>query len=122
VSYFALVTDRYEEVGRFYGEQLGFPVVEEWDRANARGCRFDVGGVVLEIIDNRRERPALRLGEPADRFHLAVEVDDIEEARRRVAIDAPPARATSWGATVFRVRDPDGIPVTFLQRTNGGDE
>jgi len=32
MSYVALVTGRFDEMTRFYGELLGFPVVEQWDR------------------------------------------------------------------------------------------
>ena len=117
MSYVALVTDRFEEMALFYGTLLGFPVVEEWDRDNARGRRFELGGLRLEILDNSRERNPLSLGEPADRFHVVVEVEDIEAARNGIAIEAPPAQDTSWGARIFQVRDPDGVPVTFLQWT-----
>ena len=117
MSYVALVTDRFEEMALFYGTLLGFPVVEEWDRDNARGRRFELGGLRLEILDNLRERNPLSIGEPADRFHVVVEVEDIEAARNEIAIEAPPAQDTSWGARIFQVRDPDGVPVTFLQWT-----
>ena len=36
MSYFAMVTDRYDEMARFYGQDLGFKVVRQWDRSNAR--------------------------------------------------------------------------------------
>ena len=115
MSYVALVTDHFDEVVRFYGEDLCFPVVSQWDRSNGRGLRFDVGGMRLEIIDNAREQKPLALGTPADRFHIVIEVDDIDAARREIKIDAPPAQTTSWDARIFQVRDPDDVPVTFLQ-------
>ena len=115
MSYVALVTDRFDEVVQFYGEELGFTVVEQWERSNARGLRFDVGGMRLEILDNERERKPLALGTLADRFHVVIEVDNVDAARREIKIDAPPAQTTSWGARMFQVRDPDGVPVTFLQ-------
>ncbi|MHA1165990.1 MAG: VOC family protein [Alphaproteobacteria bacterium] len=122
MSYVALVTDRYDKVVGFYGGLLGFPVVDKWDRPNARGLRFDLGGMRLEIIDNQREQRPLDLGAPADRVHLVVEVDDIEEARDGIEIDAPLPQGTSWGARLFQVHDPDGVPITFLQwiETDGG--
>lgn len=122
MSYVALVTDSFDEVVRFYGEELGFPVVKQWDRSNARGLRFDVGGMRLEILDNERQRKSLALGTPADRFHVVIEVDDIDAAGREIKIDAPPAETTSWGARIFQVRDPDGVPVTFLQWIETGSE
>ena len=98
MSYVALATDRYEEMVRFYADDLGFEVVKQWDRANARGLRLDLGNMRLELFDNQREAKSLRLGTPAERFHVVIEVDDIEQARQRIKIDAPPARSASWGA------------------------
>ncbi len=123
MSYVALATERYDDVAEFYGGLLGFPVVDRWDRPNARGLRFDLGGMRLEIIDNQREQRPLALGAPVDRVHLVVEVDDIEEARDSIDIDAPLPQGTSWGARLFRVHDPDGVPITFLQwiKTAGGN-
>lgn len=115
MSYIALVTSRFDEVSHFYGELLGFPVVAQWDRSNARGRRFDTGGMQLEIIDNERERNKLELGSTADKVHIVIEVENIDDARERIKVDAPPKQDTSWGACLFRVNDPDGIPVTFLQ-------
>lgn len=116
MSYVALATNRFDEVVRFYGEVLGGVPVDGWDRAHGRGRRFDLGGGLrLEILDNVRERSPLTLGSPGDRVHVVIEVEDIEAARSRLAITAPEPRAVSWGARLFQVRDPDGVPVTFLQ-------
>ena len=115
MSYMALVTDRFDEVTLFYGNVLGFPVVEYWDRDNARGQRFDTGGMRLEIIDNTREKHPQALGDPAQKVHIVIEVDDIEDARDRIGIEVPPITETSWGSRMFQLRDPDGIPVTYLQ-------
>ena len=101
MSYVALATDRFDEVVRFYEASLGFSVVEQWDRPTGRGLRFDLGGMRLEILDNQRERKPLRLGEPADRFHVVIEVDDIEVAKARLEIDTPSPQATSWGSRLF---------------------
>ena len=115
MSYVALVTNRFDEVIRFYGELLGFPVVAEWDRSNAQGRRFDAGGMKIEIIDNEREQHPRELGEPVDRVHIVIEVDDINQASLGLKLEAPPIEDTSWGSRIFQVRDPDGIPVTFIQ-------
>jgi catechol 2,3-dioxygenase-like lactoylglutathione lyase family enzyme len=115
MSYVAMVTSRFDEVTRFYGELLGFSIVDQWDRANARGMRFDTGGMRLEIIDNEREHHPLRLGETGDKVHIVIEVENIDAASERIKIDTPAIQDTSWGARTFRVHDPDGIAVTFLQ-------
>ena len=54
MSYVALVTDRYDEMVRFYGDDLGFEMVGQWDRSHARGIRFNLGGIRLELIDNQQ--------------------------------------------------------------------
>jgi catechol 2,3-dioxygenase-like lactoylglutathione lyase family enzyme len=115
MSYVALVTSQFDEVTRFYGEILGFPVVDQWDRSNARGRRFDAEGMRLEILDNEREQRPRELGETADKVHIVIEVENIDEASERIKVDASPIQDTSWGARIFRVDDPDGVPVTFLQ-------
>ena len=35
--------------------------------------------------------------------------------RLNIDIEAPPTQSTSWGARLFQLRDPDGVPVTFLE-------
>lgn len=115
MSYMALVTERFDEMAQFYGELLGFPAVDEWERDNARGVRFDTGGMRLEIIDNTHEQRPLELGETADRVHIVIEVDDVEAARAAIAVPAPDVMDTSWGSRLFRIHDPDGVPVTYLQ-------
>jgi catechol 2,3-dioxygenase-like lactoylglutathione lyase family enzyme len=119
MSYIALATESFDTVARFYGELLGFPVVADWDRPDGRGRRFDLGGRLrVEILDNARKREPVRLHPPGDRVHLVVEVPDIDAARSRLAIQAPAPVTTSWHARLFQVRDPDGVPVTFLQWKN----
>jgi hypothetical protein len=62
----------------------------------------------------------LTLGTPADRVHLVIEVADIDNARSYLQILAPEPKAVSWGARLFQVRDPDGIPVTFIEWDDAG--
>lgn len=115
MSYVALATDQFDAVVAFYGDRLGFPVVDHWDRPNGRGMRFDLGGMRLEILDNSRQGSPLVLGQPADRFHVVIEVDDIDATWHKLDIETPEPQSTSWGARLFQLRDPDGVPVTFLE-------
>jgi hypothetical protein len=115
VSYMALVTDRFDDMVRFYGETLDLPKLESWDRPNGRGQRFDLSGLRLEILDNGRERQPLGLGSPADRIHVVIEVDDVFHARKRLPVETAVPIYTSWGACLFQIRDPDGVAVTFLE-------
>lgn len=115
MSFIALATRRYAEVVDFYGAALGFPVVRSWDRPRGRGCVFDLGGLKLEILDALREQAPQQLGDPGERVNVVVEVDDLDAMRSRLPIATPEPCATSWGARLFSLRDPDGIPVWFLQ-------
>lgn len=118
MSFIALATSRYDEVCAFYGKALGCAVVDGWDRPGARATVFDLGGMRLEILDATREK-AMALGDAKDRVHLVLEVEDVDAFRRRLG-EAPEPQATSWGARLLRLRDPDGIPVTVLSRGPGG--
>lgn len=115
MSYIALATLRFDEVAQFYGVILGFPTIRTWDRPRGRGCVFDLDGLRLEILDASREQAPQKLGEPGERVNLVVEVADIEAIRTGLGFETPAPVATSWGAKVFRVCDPDGVPVWFLQ-------
>jgi catechol 2,3-dioxygenase-like lactoylglutathione lyase family enzyme len=116
MSYIALATERFEEVVRFWGETLGFPVARAWDRPNGRGRVFDLGGGLrLEVLDVRTAMQPLRLGAADDRCHVVIEVDDIEATRARLKLPTPEPVAASWGARLFQLRDPDGVAVWFLQ-------
>ena len=125
MSFVALATDRFDEVTHFYGERLGFPIVEQWDRAHGRGRRFDLGGMRLEILDNQRERQPLKLGDVTDKVHVVVEVDDIEATFKRfeeldAGVKYPPTKKP-WGAVLAALFDLDGNVFGLSQRgTNPG--
>lgn len=115
MSYVAFATDSFDAMAAFYGEDLAFPVVDGWDRENGRGRRFDLGGGLrLELLDNTRERHPVPLDVSA-RVHVVIEVADVDRARETIAVPAPACASTSWGARLFQIHDPDGVPVTFLQ-------
>lgn len=120
MSYVALATNAFDSIVEFYGGSLGFPVVAEWDRSTGRGRRFDLGGGLrLEVLDNARERHPARL-DAASRVHVVIEVDDILATWEKMTLAAPVPSTTSWGARLFQIHDPDGVPVTFLQWTESG--
>ena len=115
MSYIAFATDAFERAAAFYGETLGFQAVAEWDRPHGRGRRFDLGGGLrLELLDNTRERQPMRL-DASERVHVVIEVEDIDRAWSEMKISAPVPATTSWGARLFQIQDPDGVPVTFLE-------
>ena len=122
MSYIAFATNRFDAVAAFYGETLGFRVVEQWDRPRGRGRRFDLGGGLrLEILDNERELHPAKLDSSA-RVHVVVEAADVDATWSNLKAAAPPPADTSWGARLFQIQDPDGVPVTYLQWTLEGEK
>lgn len=120
MSYIAFATNSFDAVADFYGQTLRFAVVAEWDRAHGRGRRFDLGGGLrLEILDNSRERlPAVL--DVSSRVHVVIEVEDVQASWETLTVPAPAPSLTSWGARLFQIQDPDGVPVTFLQWVDTG--
>ncbi len=118
MSYIAFATNAFDQVAAFYGETLGFAVVAEWDRSRGRGRRFALGGGLrLEILDNVREPHPAKL-DASQRVHVVIEVEDIQAAWQQLKVSAPAPVQTSWGARLFQIHDPDGVPVTFLEWTD----
>ena len=116
-SYVVLRTNNFEAMVSFYGERLGFPQADRWNQASGQGVIYELPGVLLTIVDNDRERSPLILGASLDRVGLVIEVEDIDDARDHLDMETPIPSATSRGARQFQLRDPDGLPITFLQRT-----
>lgn len=115
MSYVALATDRFDEMDAFY-RALGGSELARWDRPGARGARFDVAGLQIELLDHAREERELRFGDADERVHLVLEVDDVDAFHARRAKNAPAPRDVSWGARLFELRDPDGTPITVVER------
>jgi catechol 2,3-dioxygenase-like lactoylglutathione lyase family enzyme len=112
-----LGTNRFEAMVSFYAERLGFGEIDRWDQADGRAVFFQLPGLLLEIVDNDREQNPLMLGASLDRVGLVIEVENIDEVRDLLDIETPIPQTASWGARLFQLRDPDGLPVTFLERT-----
>lgn len=131
------VSDLERSLG-FYHELLGIPVRERvddvgeeelrlagWQGEQARIADLDLGeGRVLELIE--------LIGAPAPAghdMHVALEVDDVHEAYRRVTAAGYEARSDPvtlhdagqhWtGATLVYVTDPDGTAVELVQPAVG---
>jgi catechol 2,3-dioxygenase-like lactoylglutathione lyase family enzyme len=114
MSYVAMATAQFDQMIQFYGS-LGFRKVRGWDRPNGRGLVLELQGLHLEILDATREKFPMRLEPPGDRFHVVLEVADVEQTRKSLKLVTPDPVTTSWGARLLKFRDPDGVRVWFLQ-------
>lgn len=117
MSFVALVTDRFDEMAAFYGLTMGFAEVKRWERSNGRGIRFDLGSLVLELVDNQRKSSPLKLRGATNRVHLVVELDDINDVRQKIPLATGEPTTTAWGAKLLEFTDPDGTTLTLLQWT-----
>lgn len=99
----------------FYRDRLGFPVVEYSDQVGPHNVFIELPGMLLEIIDNDSEVNHELLGASLDRIRLTVEVPDIEVTRDVLDIDTPIPNITQQGERSFRLHDPDGLPIIFVQ-------
>ena len=95
---------------RFYGDILGFDEIERPNIKGIPGIWYEVDGTQVHIIGHR---VALANDMPGIGTHIAVQVEDLEEAKRvlkkrRVKFQefAPPPNLGL--APVVFVRDPDG--------------
>jgi len=102
----------YEASVIFYRDGLELPIVHSWDQGPAqRGTVFQAASGIIEVLARApgRECVSLQGGE------LAYEVDDVDEAYRRIQEKGLSIQGEladkPWGHRSFSVTDPDGIKV-----------
>lgn len=116
MGYVALASRRYPAMVAFYRDRLSLPEIETWSRNRGRGCRLDLGGAKLELLDAEGAMHPLAIANAADdRVQVVIEVADADAAHRSLAPDDPPPQRFSWGAKGFSLRDPDGNAVWLLE-------
>ena len=121
-------TDRcLEETASWYEEQLGFEIVQRRDfpEYGTRIAFLETNGIRIELIEDQHWSPLLRPDTPQHATiqgvsQITFEVDDIEEAIRRVK--SRPI-TIAWDLTVvedlrlkeFFIRDNEGNIVQFIE-------
>ena len=117
IHHVAIIVSDYEKSRKFYVEQLELPIIRENYRKERDDYKLDlkVGNIELEIFGV--ENPPARVTQPeaCGLRHLAIKVDDIEEAVKWLnskGIQTEPIRMdeyTQKRMTFFR--DPDNLPL-----------
>ena len=115
---------------QFYGKVLGFRQMETVPFDGFSLVYFQIpGGGRLELFDYGGKNPAGERDETeAGLRHLAFEVDDVDEAARRLAaagvkITLPPTDLPDLGCRVLLFLDPNGVTLEFcapLAAARGG--
>jgi len=106
----------YEASVAFYGEALGLPAVERWERgADDRGTLFAAAAGIVEVLARPRPRHPDSPWDhrPPQGVILVIEVADVDGFHRRlvergVVIEEGPTDQR-WGHRSVRLRDPDGL-------------
>src|SRR5262245_47205688 len=91
--------DRLDAAVRFYGEVLGRPPAPRPANESNRGAWFRAGDAEVHLAEDATPQPP-------SRRHFALEVDDLEEALRRVTAAGAPVEQREDGR--FWTRDPAG--------------
>jgi catechol 2,3-dioxygenase-like lactoylglutathione lyase family enzyme len=134
LNHVALLVGDVEASRRFYGEALGMEEVPRPANFRFPGAWFRGGGAELHLIGEAEPgradqlRPGYRSEELAEGYcaHFALEVEDLEEARRRV--EAAGARVVGrprrrgGGVVQMYLADPDGYVVELMAEDRSGSQ
>lgn len=102
----ALLVKDLESARQFYGGVLGLKEKPRYDFDFA-GAWYDLGYCELHLMVTPESLPAVE-SRPRRDHHIALEVDDLEDAKRALEIAGLSYRASSSGRASIFVRDPDG--------------
>ena len=105
----------FDEATTFYGETLGFPILEEWGGSDGRGTLFRCSsGGVIEVFEDSPHHPA----EAPRGVKVAVEVENVDALYERVRQAGVPVLDPigdrPWNHRNFEISDPSGLPLVFF--------
>jgi lactoylglutathione lyase len=122
-----VTADDYDEALRFYRDVLGLPELGAFSGEHGHVTILGAGRATLELTDPAH---AVYIDEVevgrrvAGHIRIAFEIDNAEEATRRLAeagatVIAEPTR-TPWGSRNSRLEAPAGLQLTLFQEPAGG--
>lgn len=111
---FKMYPKDFYKVKEFYGNVLGYPIVDSWDSVDDKGVMFNVGTAIIEIMT-----PRDKFIPPIQGVGLALMVEDVwslyEKIKNHPNIIKPlRSHPSSWGDISFRIADPEGFQITFF--------
>ena len=122
IHHVAIICGDYQTSKHFYTQILKMPIIAENYRSDRQSYKLDLAlpdGSQLELFSfpNRPERPSYP--EAKGLRHLALSVDDIEQARDYLLshdIDVEPIRVDEYtGKKYTFFSDPDNLPLELYQ-------
>jgi len=123
VHHVAIIASDYAESKRFYVDVLQGEIVREVHRADRQSYKLDLllaDGVQIELFSFVNPPKRLSYPEACGLRHLALVVDDLDEALAHVAsfgVTVEPVRVDEFtGARFTFFADPDGLPIELYER------
>ena len=122
IHHVAIICSDYEISKEFYVEKLGFEIIREIYREERQSYKLDLklGESQIELFSfpNSPKRPSYP--EACGLRHLALEVDDIEEAVKELKgknIQVEEIRIDEYTEKKFTFfNDPDGLPLELYEK------
>jgi catechol 2,3-dioxygenase-like lactoylglutathione lyase family enzyme len=115
----------FDRTARFYGEVLGLPRLQSWEREDARGALFQAGSAVVEVMGRPRTENGREWDEtydyqgPQHKMVLSLVVPSAEKAYEALHLrekNIPGGlRDGEDGTRVFQTHDPDGVVILFRE-------
>lgn len=121
----AIRAKNFDRTTRFYGEVLGLPRLQSWEREDARGALFQIGSGVVEVVGRAQTEAAQGWDEafdyqgPEQKMTLTLVVPSAEKAYETLLLrdqNIPGGlRHLEDGTLIFQTHDPDGVMIVFRQ-------
>lgn len=115
----------FDRTARFYGDVLGLPRLQSWEREDARGALFQAGSSVVEVIGRPRTDAGRGWDEaydyqgPEHKMTFTLEVPSAEKVYESLFMrdkNIPGGlRRDDDGALIFQTHDPDGVKIVFRE-------
>lgn len=121
VHHVAVICSNYEISKKFYVEKLGLKVVREVYRKERQSYKLDLqlGNSQIELFSFPNAPKRLSHPEGCGLRHLALEVDDIEQAIKELesnGIEVEPIRVDEFTLRKFTFfQDPDKLPIELYE-------
>jgi catechol 2,3-dioxygenase-like lactoylglutathione lyase family enzyme len=120
-AYTSYTAQRFETTRHFYESILGCTPVNQWDREDGRGVYYDLEQMPLvEILAPPGAEEFPPEAPPPGGVSIVIVVEDLRTHRADLVGrggEAGPVVAEDWG-TYFGLADPDGVPVSFVERAS----
>ena len=111
----------YRQSFEFYHDLLGLKMTTSWQREDSWGAIFSVGPSSVEIIWYPQGDGFDDCNYVLERqkIELFFDADDVDIMFQRLVdkgadVIKKPFNA-AWGYRLFKIKDPDGIPVAFIE-------